>query len=378
MSYFQLPSLPYKNNIDKLINTDNINNNFFINKTLLLYLKKIKSEIEDYSEDWDNYKKYVNPYEYIHSVIPNTNFSISKHKPLSRSYYKMIEMCNLLDLLKELPKTCTTFHLAEGPGGFIEALTFMRNNKNDKYIGMTLIDNNINVPGWKRSQSFLKNNKNVFIENGADNTGNIINKENLLYCFNKYGNSIDLVTGDGGFDFSLDFNNQENISSKIIFCQIAFAIAIQKKGGNCILKFFDTFTKISIDMIYLLSLVYSEVFFVKPYTSRYANSEKYIICKNFRLDNSKDLINVFANIINNFNKNSKFTNIFNLEYPYFYLSKIQEYNAIFGQQQIETIASTLNLINKNICNLETINKNNIQKCIIWCQKHNVPFNNFLN
>ena len=40
MSYFQLPSLPYKNNIDKLINTDNINNNFFINKTLLLYLKK--------------------------------------------------------------------------------------------------------------------------------------------------------------------------------------------------------------------------------------------------------------------------------------------------------------------------------------------------
>ena len=243
---------------------------------------------------------------------------------------------------------------------------------------MTLIDNNINVPGWKRSQSFLKNNKNVFIENGADNTGNIINKENLLYCFNKYGNSIDLVTGDGGFDFSLDFNNQENISCKIIFCQIAFAIAIQKKGGNCILKFFDTFTKISIDMIYLLSLVYSEVFFVKPYTSRYANSEKYIICKNFRLDNSKDLINVFANIINNFNKNSKFTNIFNLEYPYFYLSKIQEYNAIFGQQQIETIASTLNLINKNICNLETINKNNIQKCIIWCQKHNVPFNNFLN
>ena len=169
-------------------------------------------------------------------------------------------MCNLLDLLKELPKTCTTFHLAEGPGGFIEALTFMRNNKNDKYIGMTLIDNNINVPGWKRSQSFLKNNKNVFIENGADNTGNIINKENLLYCFNKYGNSIDLVTGDGGFDFSLDFNNQENISCKIIFCQIAFAIAIQKKGGNCILKFFDTFTKISIDMIYLLSLVYSEVF----------------------------------------------------------------------------------------------------------------------
>ena len=39
-------------------------------------------------------------------------------------------------------------------------------------------------------------------------------KINLLYCFEKYGNSMDLITGDGGFDFSIDFNKQETISSK--------------------------------------------------------------------------------------------------------------------------------------------------------------------
>ena len=375
MSYFQLPSLPYNANIN--ISLNNTNNQININKTLVIYLKKIKSEIELFSNEWDNYKKYVNPYEYIHTVVPNTNMCVSKHKPLSRSYYKMIELCSLLDLVKNLPDTCNTFHLAEGPGGFIEALCYMRKNKKDKYIGMTLIDNNINVPSWKKSQSFLKNNKQVFIENGKDNTGNIMKKENLLYCFQKYGNSMDLVTGDGGFDFSIDFNKQETVSSKIIFCQIAFTIAIQKKGGNCILKFFDTFTKISIDMIHLLSLLFKEVFFCKPYTSRYANSEKYIICKNFRLNDSTNLVNTLADIIDNID-NIELTSILNLEVPSFYLNKIQEFNAIFGQQQIETISNTLNLI-KNKNNFEDVKKlkkNNIQRSINWCQKHDIPYNNF--
>ena len=144
-------------------NNDN-NSAIIINKTLVIYLKKIKTDIDNYSNEWDNYKKYINPYEYIHTNVPNTNMSVSKLKPLSRSYYKMIEVCYLLDIVKDLPKTCNTFHLAEGPGGFIEALSYMRNNKSDSYTGMTLIDNDVNVPCWKKSQNFLKNNKNVFIE----------------------------------------------------------------------------------------------------------------------------------------------------------------------------------------------------------------------
>lgn len=378
MSYFQLPSLPYNNNIILSLNglsPNNDNNSaIIINKTLVIYLKKIKTDIDNYSNEWDNYKKYINPYEYIHTNVPNTNMSVSKLKPLSRSYYKMIEVCYLLDIVKDLPKTCNTFHLAEGPGGFIEALSYMRNNKSDSYTGMTLIDNDVNVPCWKKSQNFLKNNKNVFIENGRDNTGDIMKKTNLLYCFEKYGNSMDLITGDGGFDFSIDFNKQETISSKIIFSQIAFTVAIQKKGGCCILKFFDTFTKISVDMIHILSLLYKEVFFVKPNTSRYANSEKYIICKNYRLNDSKNLVNAFADIMDNFD-NIELTSILNLDYPLFYLNKIEEFNAIFGQQQIETIAQTLNLIN-NKKNMENMKKNHVQKSIIWCQKHNIPCNNF--
>ena len=61
-------------------------------------IKYIKEKINEHSKDWDIYKKYTNPYEYIHSIIPNRKKSISKHKPLSRSYFKMIEILAIFDL----------------------------------------------------------------------------------------------------------------------------------------------------------------------------------------------------------------------------------------------------------------------------------------
>tara|TARA_B100000902_G_C27305765_1_gene915378 strand:+ start:156 stop:1346 length:1191 start_codon:yes stop_codon:yes gene_type:complete len=382
MSFFELPIIPYNKNIISTIDIKFSQNNnvpVVINKTLMVYLKNVKKEIDSRQIEWDKYKKYTNPYEYIHTLVPNSKQAICKLKPLSRSFYKMIEIFGLLEINDSLPKDCKTFHLAEGPGGFIEALTELRKNRKDNYIGMTLLDeNDISIPAWKKSSFFLDNNPNVYIEKGEDGTGNIMSAENLKSCFNKYGGKIDLITGDGGFDFSSDFNQQEIISSKLIFCQIAFATAIQKKGGTFILKFFDTFTKTSIDMIYLLSILYEKVYFIKPNTSRYANSEKYIICKNFRLDDSEILIKKLYNIFNSFSEEQNITRILNIEIPYFYQCKIEEINAIFGQQQIESIANTLNLIDNNKHErLENLKKINIQKCISWCQRYKQPYNKII-
>ena len=64
----------------------------------------------------------------------------------------------------------------------------------------------------------------------------------------------------------------------------------------------------------------------------------------------------------------------NLKLSNIFITKLEEYNAIFGQQQIENIHYTLCLIeNKN--KQEKINQliqNNTEKCIYWCQKHNIP------
>lgn len=381
MSVFLLPYVSDKHNITECISattTHKKKGDIKINKTLSKYLNVLKCQIDIHIIEWDKYKKYTNPYEFIHTLIPNSKQSVCKYKPLSRSFYKMIEISNLLNVVDNLPKfSCKTFHLAEGPGGFIEAIVEMRKNPYDLYYGMTLLkDDDYSIPGWRKSKGFLNKNQNVIIEEGIDGTGNLMSPENLRYCFLKYGGTIDLITADGGFDFSIDFNHQETVSSKLIFCQIAFAVAMQKYMGTFIIKFFDTFTQVSIDILYILSNLYNEVSFVKPNTSRYANSEKYIVCKGFRLSNTEDLIKEFYRIMVLIEGDVEIERLLTLNIPYIYTSQIEEYNAIFGQQQLENIASTLNIINSNNKRdkLENMKKNNIQKCIIWCQKYNLPYN----
>jgi 23S rRNA U2552 (ribose-2'-O)-methylase RlmE/FtsJ len=379
MSYFLLPKIPYDSDLLKNIEvtySPDMQGTPLINKTLCNYLNNIKGEIDSRQSDWDKFKKYTNPYEYIHTAVPNSKQAVCKLKPLSRSFYKMVEMCGLMSLADDLPKDCKTFHLAEGPGGFIEALCDMRQNTEDRYYGMTLIkDEDQSVPGWRKTRSFLNKNPNVSLEYGEDDTGDLTKASNLRHCFIEYHGTMDLVTADGGFDFSIDFNHQETVSAKLIFCQIAFALAVQAKGGNFVVKFFDAFTKTSIDMLYILSVLYEEVYLVKPNTSRYANSEKYAVCKKFKMDNSEDLVRGLYKIFTSFPADQHIEGLLTCEVPYLYRSKLEEYNAIFGQQQIESIASTLNLIDNNkFDRLESIKKNHTQKCVNWCQKYRLPFN----
>jgi len=374
--YYSLPPIHNIIEIYDITLTTSIEHSY-ISQSLHNYLNMIKKQIDHYSIQWDIYKKYTNPYEYIHTIIPYTKQSVCKFKPLSRSFYKFIEIYNLFYLSDILnSESIKSFHLAEGPGGFIEAINLLRENTNDVYYGMTLIDNNNdNIPGWKKSKQFLLKNNNVIIESGIDNTGDLFNVNNLWHCYNKYKNTINIVTGDGGFDFSIDFNQQEILSTKLIFCQICYALAVQKKGGVFILKCFDIFTQATLDLIYILSSMYETVNIFKPQTSRIANSEKYIICKNFKVNNTFDIIKHLSTFFPIINSNSSISRFLNIDIPYIYVNKLEDINAIIGQQQLENILSTLYLLDNNKPDkLDTIKKNNIQKCIQWCIKNNLPHN----
>ena len=130
MSYFLLPEI--NNNLQDINITHNKKNSLAISVTLNSYLNNVKKQIDENSDNWDFIKKYTNPFEFIHTIIPGNKTSVSKLKPLSRSFYKMIEISNILNIFDNYQHTnINTFHLAEGPGGFIEATTYMRNNEND-------------------------------------------------------------------------------------------------------------------------------------------------------------------------------------------------------------------------------------------------------
>jgi hypothetical protein len=385
MACCNLPSIQCNNNIHKHIQVENLfkpykstysscDDAIVINKTLYKYLSMIKQQIDCRIEQWDKYKKCTNPYEYIHSIIPHSKQSISTIKPISRSFFKMIEICGSLALLPTEP-SCKSFHLAEGPGGFIEAMVYMRKNPQDTYYGMTLIDEgNQNVPGWRKSKYFLLNNPNVIIEAGIEGNGDLTKAPNLKYCYDTYNGQMDIITGDGGFDFSFQYPNQEQISTKLILCQIAFAVAMQKTGGTFILKMYDTFTRFSLDLLFLLGNLYDQVTIIKPNTSRFANSEKYVVCKGFRNSNTLEIVKCFYKLL--LTTEPIVGSLFDFELPYLFTNKIEEYNSILGQQQIDTIVSTIYLIDNNnkYDKIEHMKKKNIQKCIFWCQKYNIPHN----
>jgi 23S rRNA U2552 (ribose-2'-O)-methylase RlmE/FtsJ len=377
MIIFNMNHIKYnhsKYNIEKYINPffiDDLNDiDIIINKSLNYYLNIEKNYIERYQKKWDIYKKITYNFEYISSsnkLYKST--PICSLRPISRAFYKMIEICNRMNLLNELNYNIKSLHLAEAPGGFVEALSYLRDNKNDNYYGITLIDDIHKTPKWKSSN--IISYDNFKIEYGSTKDGNLISNENLSYIYNKHKNSCHIITGDGGIDFTNNYSDQEKVMSKLIFSQIAFAISCQIKGGTFILKMFDIFTGITLDYIYLLNCLYKDVYIYKPFTSRIANSEKYIICKNFKLNDSENLFKIFNKILEKF-KIKYIKRLFNFDLPLNFINDIENINSTIGKKQLDNIIYTINLIRKNETFIDE-NKN-IKDCKNWCIMNNLPYN----
>ena len=273
---------------------------------------------------------------------------------------------------------------------------------NDRYYGMTLVNDDPICPGWKKTRTFLEHNPNVIIETGEDKTGNLISLENFRYCAAKYKNKMEVVTADGGFDFSVDFNNQENIATQLILSEVFYALALQKQGGTFILKIFDIFHKPTIDILYLLSYYYTNVTIMKPYTSRVANSEKYVICQGFKIADSTQIIQQFCDIFPSIvmlektaaaaaaaaaadmdtddengggGGGASLSSLLPREHDLYFLNKIEDLNAMISYQQIENITSTLAIItnHKNAEKIEQYKKTNVGKCIAWCEHYGIPY-----
>lgn len=355
----------------------------FISFSLYYYLTKSKKRIDNNVEIWDFYKKITNPYEYIHTPpFFNLPYSVSKYVAISRSFYKLIEIINYFNLHKNYnKKTINSFHLAEGPGGFIEAMIYLRKNNeyslHDRYHGMTLRSNNKNVPKWRKLTEKFKFNKKIVIEYGDSNNGDLMDVNNFRYCVEKYKNSMDFMTGDGGFDFSVDYEKQELASSKLVFSQVMYALMLQKYNGNFVLKIFDIFYKSTVEIIYLLSSFYKSVDICKPKTSRFANSEKYIVCSGFLLNDTSNYYEKFYEIIESLRDNDMqtFSSIFNFDIPQFYVKEIEELNVVLGKKQLSVINTTLQCANENRDDkIMKIRKNNIDKCLLWCQANNMQYN----
>jgi 23S rRNA U2552 (ribose-2'-O)-methylase RlmE/FtsJ len=244
-----------------------------IDKDLYNTLVECKNQIPTIDVRWERSSKLLNPYEKIKSI--------DSHKIESRAFYKLYEIIKYFQIVK--PEFFTninkTFSFCEAPGGFIQCLLniwpeidwyaqSLYSNTNNGLSAPIEVYKGLDSSRWVRD---------------GDGTGSIYNTINLNALVKKFGaGSFDLITADGGFDVSSDPNNQEQTHLRLITCEVIGAIKLQKPGGVFICKFFDSVTKPTCQLFVILKKYYRHVYLFKPRTSRFSNSEKYVVAIDFK------------------------------------------------------------------------------------------------
>ena len=346
-----------------------------------------KKKIDDLSnvEDWDKMKKIGNPYELIYTTYnkKKKNDSISLYSPISRSYFKLWEIFYNYDIFEQFNKNDKYIyaHLAEGPGGFMEATYNYRSkilntqNLGDVFYGITLKPTNDYVPDWNKIKKVFNNSPNINIEYG--NLYNIDDVNNYLKIFKK--KKAHFVTADGGFDYSTNFNRQEVNSCKIIYSEVIIALNVLRIGGSFVCKVFDLFTYSMNQILYLLYNSFEKVIIYKPETSRPANSEKYIICINFYDNISQENKNKLIDNIKVWNdiKDEENTAVLeNIKIDSGFLHKLSEYNLKYIEYQMHYLKNTIKISETKMEKHEynSLINNQVSCAINWCKKYNVKIN----
>jgi len=234
-----------------------------------------KNRIDKYKRIFYKFIRLTNPYELVDT--DKGRHSVLDIKTINRAYFKLHEIVsNYKHLLPDTPITYVA--LAEGPGGFIQNIHDLRHGIPDKVHGITLKDQSDTSVGWD-----LCNDMTIHYGHPDVNDGDLTNPNNIVAFVNNVPNEADFITADGGFGVPATLENHKEICHlQLFFCEILTALAIQKIGGNFVLKLYDMFTLPTLQLLYILSSFYEQIHITKPVTSRPANSEKYIICMNFK------------------------------------------------------------------------------------------------
>ena len=384
------------NDINKYINSYSILKKIKIDKNILfkkynqiVSTEKAKIDELENSDNWDKMKKIGNPYELVYTTYnkKRKNDSISSYIPISRSYFKMWEIYYKFDFFRHFNKNDPHIfgHLAEGPGGFMEASynykckITNKKNINDIFYGITLKATNDYIPDFNK----VKKLENVNMNNIKIEYGNLYILEDVKKFINKFSyNKAHIVTADGGFDYSSNFNGQEINSCQIIYSECVVALNILRHNGCFVCKVFDIFSISMLQIIYLLTLCFEQVHIYKPETSRPANSEKYLVCLYYR-DNlsvsmKKNLLNIIEkwNLLANGLSEMDSIIFSDLKISKEFIHKMDEYNRKYIDAQIFYLNNTIELAKNKIQKEQYYNiiHSQVMNAINWCNKYDIPIN----
>ncbi|KAG9389787.1 FtsJ-like methyltransferase [Carpediemonas membranifera] len=260
---------------------------------LLIEIMKQKSYFDDKNlEEFYQARDRANPYE-----------NCKKDIFINRAAVKLMNIDHLFKLTSSLRKDAGAGQLVcadvcAGPGGFTEYMFWRMGPERLLQFGMTLKGkHDFNLKNFHVRTYTLHHNRpeNRFLRiYGPDrfSDGSVFVRENVMKLHSsiyslgaayeelKGVRSVDMLTCDGGDDVSHNYNMQEIESKRLVLCQAIVALTIVRKGGHFVLKIFDSFSPFTVSVLYILYTQFETFTIIKPYSSRPANSERYVVCQN--------------------------------------------------------------------------------------------------
>ena len=357
MNYCIIPKNNFNINISLQLTNEKIKP--YISYSLIFYLNdvynqvfKLEDSINESEEVTIEYvNKIVNPFEFIHTNVPGSVLSVSKVKPDANIFFELMEIFQLFNIneILSLKHKINIAHLTPNYTSTNYLLNMLREDSDD-YI----VCEDFNY-----------------------------NKLYNLFVTNKFENKLDLII--------CEFQPYEyNDTKKYIQNMLLILMIITKyqaNQGTCIIKIDNIFYKAIIDILFLLSSFYDKIVLVKPIISNVTKGERYIVCKSLNsniLDQSNLLSQIDEKILPKINDKTLIIDkcvdsLINNEIPYYFLNRLEESNAVIGQQQLEAYDQIINIYkNKNREEkIENLKRQHIQKCIQWCEKNQLPHNKFI-
>jgi hypothetical protein len=351
MSYYYI--LPKKNVIDfdiqPIYSREPVSH--VVSHSLFYYLNETKKQIKTLCKNniffsVNDIFKMLNSHEYVYSTVPLTKLSVSKLKPASNSFYILMEIDNMFHIFKDFSDLNEMKILALGRNA----------DSIIEYAGMCRED---------KTDICMSQKTGVFDSIKID-TDLTFHLYSFYFIF---------------FELEPEMYNNVNEYAIGMISILSKILLYQSPNGVSVIKVDNLFYKPILDVLYVLSAMYEKVYITKPLVTNINSGERYIICKNYNIDNIR--VKHYQKYIDSLfrirtDQTTNIVSLFKHDLPYFFINKIEESNIIIGHQQLEHLDSIINLLkNKNKDDkMETIKKNNIQKCIQWCEKHKIPFNKF--
>lgn len=325
---------------------------------------------------WELRKKITNPYEAIFSSNEERSFpSLALIQPLSRSYFKMVEMLHVLDFWEAQPAVpLVTAHICEGPGGFVQCTLQQAKQRGISVKGivaMTLKPTKSHIPGWRRSIGFLRKNPEVLLEYGKDETGDILQPDNQMAFVKRVSTlaatGASLFTADGGFDFSVDYSKQELHAFPLLMASFIIGLLTLRPGGTMIIKLFDIYSEVTQDLFLGTGALFERFTVYKPATSRPCNSERYFLASGYHGTTAAAtwIAHLRSTVVNP----ATLTRLVDTQWPPAILAAVQEQIAYQESIQIKSITDTLTLDKGTI---EERVKESLRVSQIWCETLGVP------